>query len=100
MDCAAGVEVRQLLHGSGHGGRYHSRMRFAAWLVVLAIAFAPSAFAQSWVQTLPDLGGVDALLSPTLERKIGENIMREIRFRDPSYLDDTELAVYTTTVGS
>src|SRR3989442_10707201 len=100
MDCAAGIEVRQLLHGSGHGGRYHSRMRLAAWLVVLAIAFAPRAFAQSSVQALPDLGGGDTVLSPTLERKIGENIMREIRFRDPSYLDDPEIADYLATVGS
>ena len=75
-------------------------MRFAAWLVVLAIAFAPRAFAQSSVQTLPDLGGGDTVLSPTLERKIGESIMREIRFRDPTYLDDPEITDYLATVGS
>src|SRR3989442_11972019 len=104
MDCAAGIEVRQLLHGSGHGGRYHSRMRFAAWIGVLAIVMAPRAFGQTAGQTsgqtLPDLGGGDTVLSPTLERKIGESIMREIRFRDPTYLDDPEITDYLATVGS
>src|SRR3989442_8128785 len=100
MDCAAGIEVGQLLHGSGHGGRYHSRMRFAAWIAVLAIAMAPRAFGQTTSQSLPDLGGGDTVLSPTLERKIGESIMREIRFRDPTYLDDPEITDYLATVGS
>src|SRR2546426_1537943 len=100
MVCAAGIEVGQLLHGSGHGGRYHSRMRFAAWIAVLAIAMAPRAFGQTTSQSLPDLGGGETVLSPQLERKIGESIMREIRFRDPTYLDDPEITDYLATVGS
>ena len=79
-------------------------MRFAAWIGVLAIVMAPRAFGQTAGQTsgqtLPDLGGGETLLSPQLERKIGENIMREIRFRDPSYLDDPEIADYLATLGS
>jgi predicted Zn-dependent protease len=75
-------------------------MRFAAWIALLAIAIAPRAFAQTPVQTLPDLGGGETVLSPQLERKIGENIMREIRFRDPSYLDDPEITDYLASVGA
>ena len=79
-------------------------MRFAAWIAVLAIAMAPRAFGQTSGQTsgqtLPDLGGGETVLSPQLERKVGENIMREIRFRDPSYLDDPEIADYLATLGS
>jgi beta-barrel assembly-enhancing protease len=75
-------------------------MRFAAWLAVLAIAMAPRAFAQSSVQSLPDLGGTDTALSPALERRIGESIMREIRFRDPTYLDDPEINDYLAGIGA
>jgi predicted Zn-dependent protease len=75
-------------------------MRFAGWIAVLAIAMAPRAFAQTGVQSLPDLGGTDTALPPALERKIGESIMREIRFRDPTYLDDAEITDYLATVGS
>src|SRR5882672_7555444 len=108
MDCAPLVEVRQLLHGTRHGGRYHSRMRFVAWVAALAVAVMPRAFgqtagqtaAQTMGQTLPDLGGGDSVLSPQLERRIGESIMREIRFRDPSYLDDPEVNDYLTALGS
>jgi len=79
-------------------------MRFAAWLAVLAIAMAPRVFgqmpAQPSGQSLPDLGGGETVLSPQLERKIGESIMREIRFRDPSYLDDPEITDYLATLGA
>jgi predicted Zn-dependent protease len=79
-------------------------MRFAAWIAVLAVAVVPRAFGQTagqtGVQALPDLGGGDTALSPQLERRIGESIMREIRFRDPSYLDDPEVNDYLATLGS
>src|SRR5215468_2679845 len=40
---------------------------------------------------LPDLGeSAQAELTPQLERRIGESIMREIR-RDPNYVDDPEV---------
>src|SRR5258708_37041679 len=102
MDCAAAIEVRQLLHGTCHGGRYHSCMRFAAWLLVLAAALAPRAFAQSpsAVQSLPDLGSGDSVLSPQMERRLGEQIMREIRFAEPSYVDDPEISDYLAQLGS
>src|SRR5256885_16749199 len=51
-------------------------------------------------QTLPELGDTSgALLSPYLERKIGEQAMREIRLREPSFLDDPELTEYVNEIG-
>jgi beta-barrel assembly-enhancing protease len=56
----------------------------------------PAAFPQ----TLPELGDTSgALLSPAVERKIGEQAMREIRLREPSFLDDPELTEYVNEVG-
>ena len=56
--------------------------------------------ATAFGQPLPDLGGVgDAGLAPQTERRIGEAIMRDIRFRDPNYLDDPEIADYLGTLG-
>src|SRR5262252_1128630 len=54
---------------------------------------------QAPAQTLPELGDTSgALLSPSLERKIGEQAMREIR-HDPAYLDDPELTEYVNDIG-
>src|SRR5207253_10125406 len=91
------VEVIEFLNGTRHGGRYHSRMRLVVWLTAALVCLAPRAFGQS----LPDLGGTgDAALSPAVERRIGENIMREIRYRDPSYVDDPEVTDYLASLGS
>jgi predicted Zn-dependent protease len=69
-------------------------MRF--WLALLVLVCSPL-FAQS----LPDLGGAgDAGLAPQVERRIGESIMRDIRFREPSYLDDPEVADYLGNLGA
>src|SRR5882672_5851584 len=69
-------------------------MRIAATFVCLALVVP-----QSPAQTLPELGDTSgALLSPQLERKIGEQIMQQIR-RDPAYLDDPELTEYVNDVG-
>ena len=52
-------------------------------------------------QALPDLGSAgDISLSPQVERRIGESIMRDIRFRDPSYHDDPELTEYINFLGN
>ena len=49
---------------------------------------------------LPDLGDAGSSeLSLAMERRIGETIMREIR-RDPSYLDDPEIAEYLNALGA
>jgi predicted Zn-dependent protease len=66
-------------------------------LALLAACLPPRAQAQN---TLPDLGGAgDTVLSPQTERRIGESIMRDIR-RDPSYIDDPEVAEYLGGVGA
>src|SRR3981081_154588 len=55
---------------------------------------------QAQAQTLPELGDTSgALLPPYLERKIGEQAMREIRLREPSFLDDPELTEYVNEIG-
>ena len=71
-------------------------MRIWVAVLVLVLVCGPL-FAQS----LPDLGGAgDAGLSPQVERRIGESIMRDIRFREPSYLDDPEVADYLGNLGA
>jgi predicted Zn-dependent protease len=67
-----------------------------SWAAVLLLAASPVV-----AQTLPDLGSSgDAGLSPQLERRIGESIMRDIRFREPSYLDDPEVSDYLGNLGA
>ena len=49
---------------------------------------------------LPDLGDSSAAdLSPSTERRIGERVMREIRWHEPSYLDDPETEGYLNALG-
>jgi predicted Zn-dependent protease len=68
-------------------------------LAAVLAAFLPRAMAQSSL-SLPDLGGAgDSSLSPQMERRIGESIMRDIR-RDPSYIDDPEVAEYLGSIGA
>ena len=75
--------------------RFPSRF---AWFAAVALATcAPRGFGQA----LPDLGSAgDAGLSPQMERRLGEQVMRDIRFRDPSYVDDPEVSEYLATLGS
>ena len=55
---------------------------------------------QVQAQSLPELGDASgSLISPQTERKIGEQAMREIRQRDPHFLDDPELTGYINDVG-
>jgi predicted Zn-dependent protease len=73
-------------------------MRIATLLVAVCVSMAPRAWGQ---QQLPDLGSVgDATLSPALERRLGESIMREIRFREPSYVDDADVSEYLANLGN
>ena len=79
-------------------GRYHKHMRIPTFLLAVCVAMAPRAWGQ---QQLPDLGSAgDATLSPQLERRLGESIMRDIRFREPSYVDDAEISEYLANLGS
>jgi predicted Zn-dependent protease len=75
--------------------RYHCAVKFRAILAFLAI-LAPGVLAEG----LPDLGeSAQSDLSPQMERRIGESIMRDIRLHDPSYLDDPEIAGYINQLG-
>src|SRR5258708_3605035 len=70
-------------------------MRLAVVCLSVALLGAPAL-----AQTLPELGDSSgALLSPALERKIGEQAMREIRQREPTFLDDPELTEYVNELG-
>lgn len=52
-------------------------------------------------QPLPELGeAAQADLSPQAERRIGESFMRDIRLREPSYVDDPEIEGYLNDLGS
>ncbi len=86
--------------------------RLLALIFTLVLAFLPRAFAQvspspqSAPQTapqsasLPDLGDAGSSeLSLQTERRIGESIMRDIRQREPTYLDDAEVAEYLNALG-
>lgn len=67
------------------------------WLLLFGFFLLPSALLRA--DGLPDLGESDrAGLSPQAERKLGEQIMQEIR-RDPAYLDDPEVAGYVSQLG-
>jgi beta-barrel assembly-enhancing protease len=51
-------------------------------------------------QPLPELGDASAsVVSPQMERRIGEDIVRQIRFNDPAYLDDPEVNAYLDDLG-
>jgi predicted Zn-dependent protease len=68
----------------------------ARWFLLL-FALVPALAART--QNLPDLGeSAQSELTPQAERRIGEQIMREIR-RDPDYVDDPEVQDYVRQVG-
>jgi Zn-dependent protease with chaperone function len=72
-------------------------------LVLLAGLLAvllPAARLPAQPQPLPELGdAAGAALPPQLERRIGESIVREIREREPAYIDDAEVASYVDGLG-
>jgi len=71
-------------------------MRISA-LLALFLAFAAPALAEG----LPDLGDTAQLaLTPQMERRAGESIMRDIRLHDPAYDDDAEATEYLNVLGN
>jgi predicted Zn-dependent protease len=76
-------------------------MRFIVWLLALSLAVSPGAFGQVSPARLPDLGDASgADLSPQTERRIGESIVRDIKLREPSFLDDPEITEYLNGLGA
>ena len=68
--------------------------RSLALLLSLALAFPVHAV------NLPDLGDVGASeLSPAAERRLGDRIIQQIRWRDAAYLDDPEIEDYVNRLG-
>ncbi len=71
-------------------------MRGTALCLAVLVSIAPPAAAQP----LPELGdAAGATIAPQVERRIGESIMREIRYRDPAYVDDPEISDYLDRLG-
>src|SRR4051812_8433331 len=74
--------------------RYDTQMR------VLLFSAALLAAVPAHPQSLPELGDrASTALSPALERRIGEQAMRDIRQRDPHFVDDPELTEYINALG-
>jgi len=74
------------------------RLRSRAAFLLLAGLMAWAAYAVA--QPLPELGdAAGTAIAPHVERRIGESIVREIRYRDPAYLDDPEVNAYLDSLG-
>src|ERR1039457_1405174 len=75
---------------------YHIIMRISS-LLALFLAFLPPALAEG----LPDLGDARQVeLSPQMERRIGESIMRDMRLHEPDFVDDAEATAYLNALGN
>ncbi|NTV70650.1 MAG: M48 family metallopeptidase [Azonexaceae bacterium] len=69
--------------------------RFIAALLACTLALQPVA-----ADELPELGDAASNdLSLSTEKKIGQQIMHEIRWREPSYLDDADIEAYLNQLG-
>jgi predicted Zn-dependent protease len=71
------------------------RQRFIAAILACSLALPPVA-----ADELPELGDVAGNDLPlATEKKVGQQIMHEIRWREPSYLDDADVEAYLNQVG-
>lgn len=76
--------------------RLLNAMGIAVAILLASSALIPVASAQN----LPNLGDTErADLSPLMERKLGEQIMRDVR-RDRDFLDDAPITEYLNTFGN
>lgn len=70
--------------------------RFAAGLLALSLAFQTVL-----ADDLPELGDIASNeLSLPAEKKIGQQIMNDIRAREPAYLDDADIEAYLNQLGN
>ena len=75
---------------------YHIIVRISS-LLALFLAIAPPVLAEG----LPDLGDTAQLaLTPQMERRVGESIMRDIRLHEPDFDDDPEVTAYLNVLGN
>jgi len=85
---------------------YHIIMRINSLsaLISAPLLLAPFCIAivlPALAEGLPDLGDAgQVVMSPQVERRIGETIMRDLRQRDPAYVDDPELTEYLNALGT
>lgn len=81
--------------------RIHSVFCRALARLLIAVLLVQSAAAQQIGSHLPDLGNpAEGALSPAQEKRIAEEVLRELRFREPSYLDDPEVEEYLAALGA
>lgn len=79
----------------GYHNTMYSRRRFAAGLLAFALILQPLR-----ADELPELGDVASNdLSLASEKKIGQQIMHQIRWRDSGYLDDSDVESYLNQLG-
>ena len=65
-------------------------------LLVACLFLATNGMAEG----LPDLGeSSQGDLSPAMEQKVGSSIMRDIRWQEPSYVNDAEVSAYINRLG-
>ncbi len=76
------------------------RLKSAIGIAILSLLPIMAAPSMATAQSLPSLGDTErGELSPLMERKLGEQIMRDIR-RDRDYLDDAPVLEYLNNFGS
>ena len=77
---------------------YRFRRTLALTLASLVLAHSTAAMAAA--TELPELGdAAQDVLTPQMQRRLGEGFYNEIRLRDPAYIDDPEVTGYVNRVG-
>lgn len=80
--------------------RLHTRLLAAALMLAVPLGMAQTFPAPAKIPNLPSLGDTERQdLSPLMERKLGEEIMRDIR-RDRDFLDDGPILEYLNNFGN
>ena len=70
--------------------------RKLAWMLVGLLLAHDGVWAAS---ELPELGDASQdVLTPQMQRRLGEGFYNEIRLRDPAYIDDPEISMRTECV--
>ncbi len=77
-----------------------SRLRRSLAAALAGLMLTQSAWVAAASTELPELGdAAQDVLSPQLQRRLGEGFYNDIRLRDPSYIDVAEITAYVTRVG-